>query len=255
MTALATRLYFYFDCHVFFMERAAEIIAMGLKESGSTALQEIDRWDDGVGWIAYPDEQMQRASHALVDDGDGDSGVWLVDPVDTDDLDDFLSEFGEILGVIVLLDRHKRDAGAIARRHDVSVHRPSWMRSIDSDIDAPVTTLGRELGETGYRVRIRVNLPIWKEAVLYRPDDGTLLVPESLGTVEYFRASEERLGVHPVLRLTPPSDLADLAVERLLVGHGSGVSENTTAAIKDAISGSRSRAPSLYLNILRERVL
>lgn len=140
-----------------------------MKGSGSTRLEEIDRWDDGVGWIAYPDERMQRASHALVDSGRGDdtgSGIWLVDPVDTDDLDEFLSEFGEILGVLVLLDRHKRDAGAIARRHDVSVHRPSWMRSIDSAIEAPVTTLGRELGETGYRVRKRVNLPIWKEAVL-----------------------------------------------------------------------------------------
>lgn len=238
------------------MDSAAEITTMTMKESGPTQLEEIDRWDGGVGWIAYPNEQMQRASHALVgSDSDGNDGVWLVDPVDSDTLDELLSEFGPVLGVLVLLDRHKRDAAAIARRHDVSVHRPSWMRTIDDSIDAPVTTLGSELGDTGYSVRKRIDLPVWKEAVLYRPDDGTLLVPESLGTVRYFCAPGERLGVHPILRFTPPTDLTKLSVERLFVGHGSGVTENATAAIRDAVTGSRSRAPSLYLNTLKESVL
>ncbi|RRJ29847.1 RNA-binding protein [Halocatena pleomorpha] len=234
---------------------------MPMKGSDSTELREIDRWEDGVGWIAYPDEQMQRASHALVDrerdDGDtetGQGGVWVVDPVDADDLDELLGEFGEVLGVVVLLDRHKRDAAAIARRHDVAVHRPTWMNSIDEAIDAPVRALGTTLGGTEYRVRKRLDLPIWKEAVLYRPNDGSLLVPESLGTVDYFCAPGERLGVHPMLRLTPPNGLGGLAVERLLVGHGSGVTEDAQQAIRDAIRGSRSRAPSLCVKLLRERL-
>lgn len=240
---------------------AVETVPMPMKGSGSTELQEIDRGDDRVGWIAHPDEGMQRASHALVDsDGDGnengteEDGVWLVDPVDAGGLDELLAEFGPVLGVVVLLDRHKRDAGAIARRHDVSVYRPTWMHSIDESIEAPVRALGTELGGTGYRVRKRLDLPIWKEAVLYRPDDGSLLVPESLGTVDYFCAPGERLGVHPMLRLTPPGDLGGLAVDHVLVGHGPGVTDDAQQAIRDAISGSRSRVPSLAWSALRARL-
>lgn len=232
------------------MTRANEGPLMSLKGSDSTSLREIDRWEGGAGWIAYPDEAMERASHALVDGGD----VWLVDPVDADDLDEFLSDLGEVAGVLVLLDRHKRDAGAIASRHDVSVYRSSWMDSIDSEIEAPVTTLGGTLGETGYGVRKRINLPIWKEAVLYRPDDGTLLVPESIGTADFFCTPGERLGVHPALRFTPPNELADLLVNRLLVGHGPGILGDATPAIKEAISESRSGALSLYQKMLSERI-
>lgn len=231
---------------------------MPMKGSDSTGLQEIDRRDDRVGWIAHPDEQMQRASHAFVDrnrDGNenetGEDGVWLVDPLDAVDLDELLAEFGPVLGVVVLLDRHKRDADAIAQRHDVPVYRPTWMDSIDEAINGPVRALGTDLGETGYRVRKRLNLPIWKEAALYRPDDGSLLVPESLGTIDYFCAPSERLGVHPMLRLTPPNDLGGLAVEHVMVGHGPGITHDAQQAIRDAISGSRSRAPSLYLSVLR----
>ncbi len=204
--------------------------------------------------------EREIASHALVDraENDGDTGtrqdgVWLVDPVDADDLDELLEGFGDVLGTVVLLDRHKRDAAAIARRHDVAVHRPTWMNSIDEAIDAPIRALGTTLGGTGYRVRKRLDLPIWKEAVLYRPDDGSLLVPESLGTVDYFCAPDEHLGVHPMLRLTPPSGLGGLAVERLLVGHGSGITDDTQQALRNAIRSSRSRAPSLCVKLLRER--
>lgn len=235
------------------MSSRSKPYTMPMKGSGSTELQEIDRRDDGVGWIAHPDERMQRASHALVDDGDetDGNGVWLIDPVDAADLEELLSGFGDVLGVVVLLDRHKRDAAEIARRHDVSVYRPTWMQSIDEAIEAPVRALDTELGGTGYRVRKRLDLPVWKEAVLYRPDDGSLLVPESFGTVDIFCAPGERLGVHPMLRLTPPGDLGGLAVERVLVGHGSGITDGAQQAIRDAIGSSRSRAPSLYLSALR----
>lgn len=231
---------------------------MPMKGSDSTELQEIDRRDDGVGWIAHPDERMQRASHALIESDEDETGtrdgVWLVDPLDADGLDELLAEFGDVLGVVVLFDRHKRDAAEIAGRHDVPVYRPTWIDSIDEAIDGPVRALGSELGGTGYRVRKRLDLPVWKEATLYRPDDGSLLVPESLGTVDYFCAPGERLGVHPMLRLTPPTDLGGLAVERVLVGHGSAITDDAQQAIRDAISGSRSRAPSLYLSVLRASV-
>ena len=39
----------------------------------------VRRWENGLTWMAHPDEGMHRASHALVID---DDDVWLVDPLD-----------------------------------------------------------------------------------------------------------------------------------------------------------------------------
>jgi hypothetical protein len=222
-------------------------------KGGRAKLREIDRWDGGVGWIAYPDEGMQRASHALVTDGD----VWVVDPVDAPGLDDLLAECGEVAGVAVCLDRHKRDAGTVATRHDVPVYVPGWMDGVASAFDAPVERFGAELGDSGYRVRrVRdATLPRWQEAALYRPDE-TLLVPEAVGTASFFLAGAERLGVHPMLRPIPPRRaLGDLSPERVLVGHGAGVFEDATPALTDALQGARRRIPKAYANVFREMVL
>ncbi|MWG35703.1 hypothetical protein [Halomarina oriensis] len=220
---------------------------MPMKGSGTPTLAEIDRSAGGVGWLAFPDEDMQRASHALATE----EGVYLVDPVDADGLDDLLAEFGDVAGCVVLLDRHNRDADTIARRHDVPVYRPRWMDSIDSNYRATVEDLGSELGTTGYEVHELYDTPVWREAYLYHPDERTLVVPEALGTATYFRAGDERVGVHPMLRMTPPRDLARFDVERLRVGHGAGVTDRASNAVRDAIEGSRRRAPKAYLGALR----
>ncbi len=213
--------------------------------------REIDRWDGGVGWIAHPEETMERASHALAVDGE----VWVIDPVDAPGVDDLLAEFGDVAGVVVALDRHKRDAAAVARRHDVSVYIPDWMTGVASDVDAPITRYSRELADTGYRaITIRNStLPPWQEIGFYHPKLETLVVPEALGTVSYFCTEGEQLGVHPMLRLTPPKrPFRGLTPKRILVGHGEGVSENATAALRAALDNSKRRAPSLYLKTLRD---
>jgi hypothetical protein len=231
---------------------------MSMKASGRGEVSEIDRWDGGVGWMAHPEEGMQRASHALVDDGD----VWVVDPIDAEGLDEFLADLGEVAGVVVLLDRHRRDCAAVARRHDVAVHVPRVMRDIAADFDAETAIPGDELGETGYEVRTVVDSTLfpseplrWREAALHDPDRGTLVIPESVGTVSYMRAGDERLGVHPFRRLAPPRSLQSLTPDRVLVGHGRGVHEDATAALREAIDGARKRMPSLYLDIARETLL
>ncbi|MFW6321982.1 MAG: hypothetical protein ACOC0Z_09025 [Halohasta sp.] len=224
---------------------------MPMKADGSTRLREIDRFDGGVGWIAYPEETMRRASHAL----DTDEGLWLVDPVDADDLDDLIDEFGEVAGVVVCLDRHKRDAAAIARRHDVAVHVPRWMTGVAGKLDAPIERVGRELGETGFEVfRIRdSSVPPWQEAGLYNPETGTLVVPESVGTSSYFLADGERLGVHPMLRLLPPrEELGRFSPERILVGHGEGIFDDAAGALDDALSSAKRNAVSLYGKTVRQ---
>jgi len=219
-----------------------------MKESGlATEWREIDRHDGGVGWIAYPEEAMQRASHAIAVDGE----VWLVDPVDAEGVDDLLAEFGEVAGIVVLLDRHKRDAAAFAARHDVPVWVPSFMDGVASELDAPVERFRHDLADTGFAVHEVIDNRLWQEGLLYDEDGGTLVVPEAVGTTEYFRAGDRALGVHPALRLTPPSKLTRLSPERLLVGHGGGIHENATEQLRDAVEGARGRAPALYWKNLR----
>ena len=217
---------------------------MPMKGSGAAELNVVDRFDGGAGWIAYPDEAMQRASHVVESDGE----LWVFDPVDAAGVDDLLAEFDQdVGGVVVGLDRHSRDAAAVATRHDVPVYLPAWMNDVADDIDAPVEWFDDELA--GFAVEGIVNNTFWQEAVFF--DGETLIVPEALGTVDFFRSPGETVGVHPMLRLLPPESLRQYDPERLLVGHGSGVFEDVRWAIQDAIDGSRSGAPSLYLRSLK----
>ena len=201
---------------------------------GDAEIREIDRWDGGIGWIAHPDERMQRASHALA----GDDGVWLVDPVDCEGLDDLVSPFGEVTGVVVLLDRHKRDAAALARRHDVAVSLPRRLRGVAGDIDARTRTFRDTLGETDYRTVPVVDNALWTEVALYDADSGTLVVPEAVGTADYFSTGAAALG--------------ELSVERTLVGHGEGVFTDASARLDAALRNARRTAPELYFRTVRD---
>lgn len=222
-----------------------------MKDSGdSTAWTEIDRFDEGVGWIAYPDETMQRASHALAVDGD----VWVIDPVDVPDIDDLLSDFGEVAGVVILLDRHKRDSAAVANRHGVSVWVPEFMDSVVDELDAPTERFRYELADTDITAHTVIDNRMWQEAMLYREETETIVVPEAVGTAEYFRTETERLGVHPMLRITPPKNLSRLEPERIRVGHGDGVHERANEALDDALQGSRRRTPWLYLGTAKDAI-
>jgi len=218
-----------------------------MKGSGPTEMETIDRDDDGVGWIAYPDETMQRASHALAVDDE----VWVVDPVDADGVDDLLAEYGDVAGVVVLLDRHKRDSAAVAGRHDVSVWVPAFMNGVAEDLDAPVERFRHDLAETGFGVHEVVNNRFWQEGLLFNEDSGELVVPEAVGTTEYFRAGDRPLGVHPALRLRPPKRLTRLSPERIRVGHGSGIEDDAASALQTAVETARARTPALYWKNLK----
>jgi hypothetical protein len=222
-----------------------------MKASGRADPDVIDDFDGGVSWIAYPEEAMQRASHALVDGED----VWVVDPVDFDGLDELLDDHGTVRGVVLLLDRHMRDADEVARRHEVPVYVPDWMDGVESDLSAPVERLHRDLPDSEYGVHRVVDNALWQEAALYGEDSRTLVVAESVGTADFFLAGDERLGVHPARRLTPPNRLERLSPDRLLVGHGAGVFDGASEALADALDGSRRRAPWLYAKAAREFLL
>jgi len=204
--------------------------------------REVDRWEGGVGWIAHPEEIMQRASHALATEG----GVWLVDPVDAEGVDDLIAEYGEVAGVVVLSNQHRRDADAFARRHGVAVALPETMKGVERELDAPVERLS--VGETlgAYELLEVARSDAWQEYALY--DGETLVASESVGGAPYLRVGEERLGVMLPRRLTPPREaLGGLDPERVLSGHGPGVHEDAAASLEDALANSRRRFPRAFL--------
>lgn len=213
----------------------------------SPTTREIDRFEHWLGWLADPTEMMQRASHAVTRGED----LWLIDPVDTDDLDERLAGRGDVRGVVLLLDRHRRDCATVANRYDVSVWIPSWFDGVGDSIDAPIATFTHELADTGIQTQSVMSTSIWQEALLWAPSDGVLVVPEAVGTARYFLAGDDRLGVHPMVRLFPPTMLRRFEPEHILVGHGAGVHTDATAALNAAIKTSRSRTPRLFVETLR----
>lgn len=208
----------------------------------ATSYEPIDRWNDGVGWIAHPQEIMCRASHALRTD----EGVWVVDPIDAAGIDELLAELGPVTGVVILSNYHRRDADPFADRYDVPVYLPTPMEDVAAELAAPIEWIdpGDRLGDYELReVAISSVLGAdWFEYGLY--DGETLVVGESVGAAPYLRVGDERLGVMLLRRLDPPRDtLGDLTPDRVLGGHGSGVDENAAAALKDALANSRRRFP------------
>jgi hypothetical protein len=200
-----------------------------------TARQVLD-WDGGVSWIAHPDEDGRRASHAI----ETDDGTWLVDPLDATNLSGLLDPLDEVVGVAVCSSWHARDAGRLARRHDVAVHVPTWMDRVAGRVDAPVERYTLAPADA-FRVLPCRPFPLFQEAFLVH--EGTLMVPDSLGTVEHWRVGDERLGLPPFRRLQPPAQLRGLEPERVLVGHGPGVTERAPEALATALSGARRSAP------------
>ena len=184
-------------------------------------MEVVDQFDGGFGWLA--DEFLQRCSHALVADGD----VWLVDPVD----DELVSRAGNPTGVIQLLDRHNRDCAAIAARFGVP-HHVVPRQPIGPFEFLPVRESRR-----------------WREVALWWQERRVLVCADALGTVGYFRAGGERLGVHPLLRLRPPP--FDVRPDAILCGHGPGVFDGADAVLREALSTSRRRIPKQFLGAVR----
>ncbi|MGI8632387.1 MAG: hypothetical protein ACR2NA_07560, partial [Solirubrobacterales bacterium] len=189
-----------------------------------------DESELGFGWIAPTPPAMERACHAVLADGK----VWVVDPVWDDEVERRVRELGEPAGVLVLLDRHQRDSKQAAEALGVEVHQ----QPLDPIDGAPFSFV--EV------VRNRW----WKESALWWEAQRLLLVPEAVGTVDYFRAGDEPLAVHPMLRLTPPRGaLAGLEPEHLLVGHGEGLhGPQTGQALREALGASRKSTPSWVAN-------
>lgn len=210
------------------------------------------RHEQGLSWIAYPDERMQRASHAVTADGQ----VWVIDPIDRPGITEEITDLGSVGGVVLLLDRHQRDAETFAQEFDVPIYLPAQMTGLAESLDTAVRRFAGTLEETELETHTVVDQRFWQETALYHKPTATLIVPEAVGTASYFLAGEESLGVHPMLRALPPrSALGGFDPDRILVGHGHPVQADAGPALASALEGSRRRVPSLVADIVRDTLL
>lgn len=172
-------------------------------------------------WVE--DEFLQRASHSLFTQ----EGTWLVDPVDGA----YVDQLENVVGIVQLLDRHNRDCAAIAGRLGVPHHV------------VPTSPLGPF---DFLPVRLK---RYWREVALWWPDERVLVCGDAVGTVAYFRAGGERLGVHPLLRLRPPR--LDVHPDAILCGHGPGVFDGADAALREALRTATRRIPQQFVAAVR----
>ena len=182
---------------------------------------------DGFGWIA--DEAATRTSHALVADGK----VWLVDALDWPDALAHTLSLGDPAGVIQLLDRHNRDCGTLATR-----------------LGVPHLVVPDELPGTPFSVVPVRRSKRWRESALWWPETRTLVVADAFGTNRFFTGGKAELGVHLLLRLTPPRALAANEPERILVGHGEGLAgPGAATALHEALASSRRALPGILARL------
>lgn len=189
----------------------------------------IDELEDGFGWTESA--QLHRTSHALAVDG----SVWLIDPIDGDGVEERVRSLGEPAGVIQLIDRHNRDGAALAERLRVPLHV------------VPLSLPG-----TPFQFLPVLRARWWREVALWWPERRILVCADALGTLPFFRAGDEPVGLHPFFRLRRPRALAGLGVEHLLVGHGEGIhGDAAAAAVDEALRTGRRRFPRWLAGIPR----
>ena len=211
-----------------FTERALSRIPNDDKSSKSFSY--CDEFDYGFGWIAK--DKLRRTSHALKTRGE----VWIFDPLMWEPALERIRELGEPAGVVQLLDRHERDAAEVASALGV----PHYSVPLQGIAASPLEILPL--------VRSR----FWREVAVWMPELRALVVADALGTVGYFRAAGEPIGVHPFLRVKPPKTLARYEPRHILVGHGKGIhGEDTPEALREALRTARRRLPKAWLGMLR----
>jgi hypothetical protein len=177
----------------------------------------------GLTWVV--EEPMERAFHALVDDG----RVWLVDPIDDPSLPDVedVANLGEPAGVLQLLDRHNRDCAGIAARLGVP-----HLKVPDAVPGSPFEAIAA------------VRVPRWQETALWWPERRALVVAEALAANPMHTGGEQTVGIHLFLRPWPPSSLRDYRPQHLLLGHGHGVhGPEAAAALETAYARARRDLP------------
>ncbi len=186
----------------------------------------VQRHALGLTWIERG--RTVRTAHALA----SDDRVWLIDPVDDEPALRAAASLGRPAGVLQLLDRHNRDCEPIATR-----------------LGVPLLRLPDRAPDTPFEVVPVLSRRGWREVALWWAQKRALIVAEAVGTAPPF-ALGRRAGIHPLLRLTPPtSQLSAYRPEMLLVGHGETIESGAAEALDDALAHSRSDIPRLLIKL------
>jgi hypothetical protein len=197
-----------------------------------TELSFCDEIDGGFGWQV--DERMQRTSHALA----AHDGVWIFDPIAWGPALERIAELGTPAGVVQLLDRHKRDCAEVAAHFGI----PHYAVPVQG------------IPASGLEVITVAASRFWTESAVWVPYRQALVCADALGTAPYFRAGNEPLAVHPLLRLKPPRVLGRYEPQHVLCGHGAGVhGPDAAEALREALRTSRRRLPRAWVGALRPR--
>jgi hypothetical protein len=189
-----------------------------------------DEMDGGFGWQMI--ERLQRTSHAVATD----AGIWIFDPIAWEPALERIPELGELAGVVQLVDRHARDCATVAARFGIP------------HFNVPI----HELPGSGLELVQVVDSRLWRELAAWIPSRQTLVCGDVLGTVGYFRAGDDPLGVHPLRRLRPPKTLARYEPQHILCGHGAGVhGPETPVVLREALQTARRRLPRALAGSIR----
>jgi hypothetical protein len=115
---------------------------------------------------------------------------------------------------------------------------------------------GEPLAIPGVQERVVPAMPGWKEAALWFPERRLLVCAEAIGTAPYYRARDtDVLGVHPFLRMRPPTRaLSGVAPSVIVVGHGPPVLDDAASALVTALRQSRRDLPRAWLRAARRIV-
>ena len=138
----------------------------------------IDETEFGLGWME--DAREHRAGHALVVDG----RIWLVDPIDPEEVETACSRSAS---------RQPSSSCSTA----TTAPRRRWRRGSA----CRSTSSRRELPGTPFELVPVVRNRLWREVALWWPQRRTLVCADALGTIAFFRAGGERVGVHPAAPL------------------------------------------------------
>jgi glyoxylase-like metal-dependent hydrolase (beta-lactamase superfamily II) len=206
------------------------------------------RDDAGFGWIAHPEELMQRSSTALVDAG----RVWLIDPLRAAGVDEEIQALGTVAGVIVTFVGHDRDAAWFANANGVPVYLPAHLPRLS--IDARVERVEARIPDSplqlvpcsGHGV-----LSWFRDTAVWWPARRTMVVGDTLGASPYYVRPGETIAVHPIRRPQPPTELLTLRPERVYPGHGRSVTESAGAAVEAAVRTARTQLWPAWRQTLR----
>jgi hypothetical protein len=200
------------------------------RNNPGTEFRFCDEMEGGFGWQL--DERMARTAHAVA----AEDGVWVFDALMWEPALERVRELGRPAGVVQLLDRHERESAEVAAKLGV----PHF------------AVPPHDLPGSGVELVRIADSRFWRELAAWIPGRRTLVCADALGTVGYFRAADEPLGVHPLLRLRPPRALARYEPEHILCGHGEGVhGPQTPELLREALRTSRRRLPRAWIGAFR----